>query len=298
MSFSASDAAFEGFKVVRRNPLLVLFWAAVYLASFVAIFAVAGAPIAKLMASAEALQGNSNPSITELESLGQSYMMIIGLILPLGLIVGAVLNTAIARSVLRPADKSFGYMRLGADELRVFAVTVILGLLITVVWMGLILVVSIFGGLVSASGLPILWLFVIALGLAAIGVVVWLALRLSLAVPITFAEKRIALFDSFALTKGRVMPLLGMAVIAFIMAILVSLLGSIIAMPISLVTGGGLASLAQFEGQSMLQILQHAGLALVLWGVVNAIFSALQLAVMYAPFAAAYRDIKGLPVEG
>ena len=94
------------------------------------------------------------------------------------------------------------------------------------------------------------------------------------------------------------MPRLGRAVIAFIMAILVGLLGSIIAMPISLVTGGGLASPAQFEGQSMLQILQHAGLALVLWGVVNAIFSALQLAVMYAPFAAAYRDIKGLPVEG
>ena len=32
-------------------------------------------------------------------------------------------------------------------------------------------------------------------------------------------------------------------------------------------------------------------------GVIQAILSALQVAVIYAPFAAAYRDLKGLPHE-
>mgnify|MGYP002652092819 CR=1 FL=1 len=34
MSFSATEAAFEGFRVVRRKPVVVPFWSAVYLAMF------------------------------------------------------------------------------------------------------------------------------------------------------------------------------------------------------------------------------------------------------------------------
>jgi hypothetical protein len=51
------------------------------------------------------------------------------------------------------------------------------------------------------------------------------------------------------------------------------------------------------DGLSTMQIVQSAGVGLLAWGVLNAIVSALQLAVLYAPFAAAYRDIKGLPHE-
>jgi len=56
--------------------------------------------------------------------------------------------------------------------------------------------------------------------------------------------------------------------------------------------------LAAMEGMSTAQIMQAAGPGLLAWGVVNAVVSALQLAVLYAPFSAAYRDIKGLPHEG
>ena len=135
-----------------------------------------------------------------------------------------------------------------------------------------------------------------AVTLAMPSLAVWMAVRLSLAVPVTMAEKRIAPFASFGVTKGHFWPLLGMAVIAFIMSILVSILGTIIALPITLATGG-LEQLATMDGQSTAQILQAAGPGLLAWGVVNAIFSALQLAVIYAPFSAAYRDLKGLPQE-
>ncbi len=37
MAFSATDAAFEGFRIVRRNPLALLWWAALY-----ALISVAG----------------------------------------------------------------------------------------------------------------------------------------------------------------------------------------------------------------------------------------------------------------
>ena len=137
----------------------------------------------------------------------------------------------------------------------------------------------------------------VLLGLATCALLIWLSVRLSLAIPITVAERRIALLDSFALTKGRFWPLFGMAVIVFIMTLLVGLLSSIIAMPMTLMSGGGLEGLAAYGGQSTMAILQQAGPMIAAWVVLNALFSALQLAVMYAPFSAAYRDIKGLPVE-
>ena len=40
-------------------------------------------------------------------------------------------------------------------------------------------------------------------------------------------------------------------------------------------------------------IQQHIGL-IIAWVIINALLSALQLAIMQAPFAAAYRDIKGV----
>ena len=70
----------------------------------------------------------------------------------------------------------------------------------------------------------------------------------------------------------------------------------IIALPIGLATGG-LEQLADMDGQSTMQILQAAAPGLIAWGVINAVSSALQLAVIYAPFSAAYRDLKGLPHE-
>lgn len=296
MSFSATDAAFEGFRIVRRNPLAILFWTLAYVIFFVAFFALVGGQLASIIAQAEALQGGE-PDMAALQALGLSYATLLGFGLPMGLVVGAVLSAGVARGVLYPSQKAFGYLRLGGDELRVMAVNIILGILMGVGSFVLFMVVALVAGLVAQGNQGAGVLTGVLLGLAAIVLLCWVALRLSLAVPITMVEKRIAPFASFAATKGKTLPILGMAVIAFIMSILVSLLGSIITLPVVMLTGGGLAQLATMEGQSTMQIMQAAGPALLAWGVVQALVSALQLAVLYAPFAAAYRDIKGLAHE-
>ena len=38
MSFSATDAAFEGFRVVRRHPVVALAWGLTYLLLYVVMF--------------------------------------------------------------------------------------------------------------------------------------------------------------------------------------------------------------------------------------------------------------------
>lgn len=296
MRFSATEAAFEGFRIVRRHPLAILFWGLAYVLFFIAFFALVGGQLAGVIAQAEALQGGE-PNVADLQALGQSYFTILGLGAPLGLLLSAVLSAGVARAVLNPSQKVFGYLRLGADELRVLAVNLILSIALGLGFFVLAMIVGVAAGVVAQGNQGAGVLVGVLLGLAFAVLAIWIAVRLSLAVPLTMAEKRIAPFASFAVTKGHFWPLLGMAVIAFIMSILVSLLGSVIALPIMMFTGGGLAQLAALEGQSTQAILQTAAPGLLAWGVVNAIVSALQLAVLYAPFAAAYRDIKGLPHE-
>ncbi len=297
MTLNATDAAFEGFRIVRRHPQTVLFWALLYLLFFAVFFAVFGSTLAGVMANAKALESAGEPSMAELQGLGSSYMVMLGLAFPLALVLGGVLNAAVARAVLRPSEKRFGYMRLGGDELRVIVVSVVLGILMGLASLVAFTAVGMVAGFGTASGQSWMWLVAGLLGLAACALLIWLAVRLSLAIPITFAERRIALFDSFALTKGRTLPLLGMAIIVIIMTLLVGLLSSIIAMPVTVMSGGGIEALAAYEGQSTTAILQQMGPMIAVWVVLNALFSSLQLAVMHAPFSAAYRDIKGLPAE-
>ncbi|MFN7388684.1 MAG: hypothetical protein ACK5R8_04270, partial [Brevundimonas sp.] len=77
MSFSATEAAFEGFRIVRRNPLAILFWGLAYVIFFVAFFALVGGQLATIIAQVETLQG-SEPDMAQLQALGMSYATLLG----------------------------------------------------------------------------------------------------------------------------------------------------------------------------------------------------------------------------
>ncbi|NBW08500.1 MAG: hypothetical protein EBR82_10775 [Caulobacteraceae bacterium] len=300
MGFSATDAAFEGFKVVRRHPMTIVFWSLLYIVTMVVGFALAGPAVLRLVAQSEAMEAASSaggqPSLADMQMIVQTWTAVLALAGPVSLIMGAVLSAAVARAVVRPSESAFGYLRLGMDELRVLVVSLVLGIAVYAVWIFGVIVTVALGVLAYTSGQPALWIAVVLAGIAAVVATVWLTLRLCLAVPIVVHERRWAFADSFALTKGRVLPLLGMAIIAGVMFILVNLLGTIIAMPVQLITAAGFNP-AAFEGQSVVAILQAAWPAILGWIVIQSILAALQIAVLYAPFSAAYRDIKGLPHE-
>jgi len=293
MAFSATDAAFEGFRVVRRRPMALIFWSLFYAAIMVAAFAIMGPNLIGLVSATEQLEkSGTTPTLEDFAPLFQMMGVMFAVLLPLSLIASAMIYAAISRSVLRPAESAFGYLRLGIDEFRVLVVSVVLFLVfmaLTILMSGIIGAVI---GMTVAAEMPALWLLVVLLVLAAIAVSIWLSVRLSLAIPITMAEKRIAIFDSFALTRGRFWPLLGMAVLAGVLSMVVGLLGSMVAMPLQMVTGGGMMGLEGLEGENLQVILQAAWPAIAVWILINAVMSALQVAVVYAPFSAAYRDMQ------
>jgi hypothetical protein len=298
MAFSATDAVFEGFRVVRRQPLALVFWALFYAAIMAAAFAMIGPSLIGFVTATEQLeQSGATPTLEDFAPLFQMMGLLFAVLMPVSLISSAMINAAIARSVLRPGESAFGYLRLGMDEVRVLVVSVVL-FLVFMVLMGVSSgLIGVAIGMTVAAEAPALWLLVALLVLGAIVLFAWLSVRLSLAIPITMAERRIAIFDSFGVTKGRFWPLLGMALLAWILSVVVGLLGSLVAMPLQLATGGGMTALEGLEDESLQVILQAAWPAIAAWILINAVMSALQVAVVYAPFSAAYRDIKGAASE-
>jgi hypothetical protein len=295
MTFSATDCAFEGFRLTRRAPVAVLSWAAAYAVFIGLLFLLVGPHFVTVLSVITEMQaqGQTEPSPEDVERLMQAYGVIIAWAMPLGLVFSAVISTAIARSVIRPDDRKFGYLRLGKDELRVLGASLIVSLIMFAAsFVGFMVVGMAAAG---AMALPALWLVVVLLSLAIIGLLIWLSVRLSLVVPATFAEGRIVVKQAFALTGQKVFwPLLGMAIIAGVMAMLVGLLGSAVAAPLNLMVGGA-ERLATMEGASVPSLLSALGPMLAVSLVVQAVLSAAQIVIMYAPFSAAYLQLKGAP---
>ena len=305
MAFSASDAAFEGFRLVRRNPMALVAWTLLYaVLSLASVFAMSNAigPMIEWSERAETLENaTQTPTPADMMAMFQQFgevILSVAWLLPVSLVVGAVLMAAVARAVLNPRAGGFGYLRLGMDELRVFVVTLVLGILMVFAWLAMWIVVAVLAGIAGATGADWLWLFVILGGLAGVGAIIWLAVRLSLAVPITVAENRFAFFDSFGVTRGRFWPLFGMAVIAVVMVLVVQLLSAIVTMPLALMTGQEMWSFGATEDPEALRAaLDVSNPWVIASALAEAVVYALTVGVLYAPFAAAYRDIKELGPE-
>ncbi len=296
MRFSATEAAFEGFRLVRRDPKVLLFWGLLYLLVTVGqlvMMYLHREQIAAGVAAIEALSGRPMTTPQDMTALLEAYNQTTSYgiwLLPLSLIVGAIMSAGIARAVLFPEEKSrFGYLRLGADEVRVLIVSICIGLLAGIIMAAAFFVLAML--IAGAALMPPLWLAVFVAFLGVIALFVWLAVKWSLAIPITMTRKKLAIFESFAATKGRFWPLLGMAIVAGVMGVLIWLLSMIVVMPLSLLSGAGAMGGATGE---MMRQLAAANPLLLLTAVANAIVYALMVGIVYAPFSAAWRDIKAL----
>jgi hypothetical protein len=231
--FSASDAALEGFQLLRRDWRTVLGWAGFNLLALimlVVVIVVLGVVAAALSGGDRAPAAAAAGAVAALGTLG----------------LQVILAGGVFRLELRPEEPAFMRLRLGRDELRLAAVWLIT---LTGAW------VAIWGmmGLGRLAHLPGPWL-----GLAAAALAIYLGLRFSLTAPISFAERRIDFPRSWRLTRGRALALLGMNVMA---ACLIALLMVVVLLVLALVAAGsagfdGLAGL--FGGVDSLQ--RHPGL--------------------------------------
>ena len=206
---TAARAALEGYRLIRREPRAALAWMLLWLAVVVATaLAVATGPPVGLTHG----RAHSSP-----DDIVRKFGPAAPFLILLFLVVWASTTVAAYRSVLRPQDRRYFFLRLGLDELRLAIMTVASAILILL-----------FGGapayllLVLADPLmravPTLARDIARVGaLLTVCVDVWLGVRLSLIAVETVAERRFHLSAYWPVTRGRFWYLLLCYAICFLL---------------------------------------------------------------------------------
>lgn len=288
--FSIQDAAFTGFEVVRKHPQAVAAWSVYQLVLSLAVGLITIGLLGPDLAQLQATNGQppKDPAVL-MATFGRllpGYLVLI----PVILASNAVMGAAMIRVVLTPDDSRFGFLRLGADELRQAG----LGLLAFVVFIGLYLgaalVIGLAAGLGFVAGQAAGTIVAGALICAGIGAFMVAAVRLSMAPALTFERRRIDLFGSWAITRGYFWPLAGAYLLIIALLAVVYTLGGLIIFALGAVLQGGniVAAMMRPDYSSIGAYFTPFRFAQVFF---TAILTALALPVVFTPPVAIFRAL-------
>lgn len=296
--------AFAGFHLVRRKPMAVVGWALfLFVVGVLPALAFVG-PMANSFSEFIALaKADVEPSQDQIMSMMTTMYAAHPILWITGLITRMVLTGAIFRAILEPSAGSWAYMRLGMAEVMMALVVLVMSIVIglgagVAAVIGFVLCIAIWqASHAAAIGIGIL------LGLALVIGLLWVLLRLSLAAPMSFAEKNFRLFESWRVTKGNSLRLLLVALIVGIMlAVLETIIAAIvfaILIPIAH-AGAGSGALSEASIEAFFSQPVATWLPQVLpWaaglGLIGSLVGVVFVAIATAPWAEAYRQLRHSP---
>jgi len=210
------------------------------------------------------------------------------------------------RAVLRPDTGGPGWFGFGADELRQAACLFLIALTLLGAYLVSLVpavVLAAIVGIVAQSGhalgttalLTGLVVLVSALGVFVF--LIWLAVRLSLASPLTFDTRRVRVFGSFALTRGRFWSLLGAYLLAAIVYVALSLVLLVLVAAVAYALGGGTAGLARAFRPHTSSFGAYFGPTMIVQMLVGAALAPVQVFLLLGAPAAAYAQLTRRPVD-
>ena len=225
--FSATDAAFEGFRVARERPWAIVAWAGVALAMSLAKIVLI-LNLADVAAIDEALKltaaGNADPRhISELMSRQLPY---IAALIPISLLYYGIMFAAAFRVVIEPKSAENG-LQVGVQELRQTWLIIVIAAILFIAYIGMLFIGLLLATLAQSISKPLGGVVGFLVTLTWFGLSIYVPIRLSLAGPQTFTEHRLRPFNSWALTAaaGSFWPIAGAYVLATAFAVIVVLLG-------------------------------------------------------------------------
>jgi hypothetical protein len=157
----------------------------------------------------------------------QALAPFVALMLPLLLVFWSVLVCAVYRTILQPNERGFGRLRLGTDEFRMMRLIAVLFLLMVAT----LTAYRIFGGLdsvVMAAGGGLGYAVGVLLRVAAALAFAAFWVRMSLAGPAAFVERKIAISRSWGLTRGHFWRLAAAYGLAVLVAVVIVILATVI----------------------------------------------------------------------
>jgi hypothetical protein len=227
-TFSPVQAALEGIRMTRRKPLVVLAWAACYFAMLVALGLVVAFAFGSTVRADLALLSRTN-DVRELIDIVARRQ---GTLLPLiAFAVGlqSVISVAIMRAVVHPGERRLAYLRVGKEEARQFVVALvgwIVALVVTALPSAVLVLIG--AGLISLGAVETnRWVEVLG-AIAVAFLSIWAGVRLSLLSITTFAEGKLSLRRTWALTDHHFWHLLGMYALAVAITVLVGLAQTVV----------------------------------------------------------------------
>jgi hypothetical protein len=223
--FSLTEAAFEGFRITRERPWAVLGWIVAYFIFTLGIdMLVTLWGVGQDLAAFKALGQAANPDVAQMAQMLGRIAPYALLALSANVLFFAVMVCAVYRAVLRPFERGMDYLKLGTDELRMIALGFILVIMAMAAFFAVLLVVGFTAETLGAFGEAAGGLAGFLIIVACLCAAVWAAVRLSLAAAMTFNERRLIVFGSWAFTRGQFWPLLGAYLLAFAFGLVVWLL--------------------------------------------------------------------------
>lgn len=174
-------------------------------------------PIIETYIEMFALMGQGDEGLSEeavnalfldrLDGITRSSLLLIAVLLPLMLAIWAVFEACLQRHYIR---KDKFRLRFGNDEGRLMAV----GLVVAILYMLLSLVglipMIIIVGIFTSSGNESMAVIGMVIGyIVLFAILLWYGARISAATALTIRDERIKIFESFRITKGRTLSIMG-----------------------------------------------------------------------------------------
>ncbi len=306
--FSVTEAATAGFGIISRKPLAVVGWALALIVGMVlpALLCVLalGPEFVEMMklAAEQKGQGADPAALQRIMALNSGLTGLNMLYWLWATFVKSVFCAAVFRAVLTPERSAWAYLRVSSREMWLALVLLVEQVLLGIAAFVLALVIGVIVAMAAVGGgeknaLAAAIITGSVGGAVAVVVVVWIALRLSMAGPMSFVDNQFRLFESWDLTRGQGWALLGVALLTVVFVLVVEMvIGGVV---VGLIAAGG-GTLAAMHGQAGLeavfnqppaQLLRQIWPWLTLLGLFGAVFGAVVQAVFYAPWAFIYRSL-------
>jgi hypothetical protein len=302
MSFSIGNTAVAGLMLLKNRPLTLIYW-------FGLALLVTGGGAALMYGTGfmkvyqQVLTQGAGETMDPQGMMAALRRMLglMALMVPIYLLYFAAMTTAAVRAVLQPEKKAFGYLRLGAEELRTLVVLLAVTVIIVVAYVAAVFVAAVVGAAAAIGGAAaggevaggllsiLLVLLIVILVIAALA---WLATRMSLAIPQTFDTRRINIFGTWAITKGNTGKLFLAYLLAFLIYFAITMVGGLINLALM---GQSLAALIASANSSnpsdVTAVFERSMPVMIVNLVVSGIVAALGTAVMVCPSAEAYLEL-------